>query len=186
MRALITILIGAVMLSACGDKRPVTDNLAILGEWSCKTEFDVHGAQVQFHRQLEYRQDGSYAASSNGRLNGYGSHLSFVGETSGRWKLSQGELIGRTKKSTINSISATGPEFSGMSEDDLQREFLAGADDVFVGRVFIRELGLDKLVKVQQIDQLQIVTDCQRPEAARAAALAAAAEAQALREAAAN
>jgi len=102
-----------------------------------------------------------------------------VAEASGRWKLSQGQLEIDTKKAEVLSILASGPEFGGMSEQELEREMAKSAEGIFVGRIFARELSLGTLVLHQQIGDILSVTYCERPEAARAAAE----DAKALRDA---
>lgn len=172
MKYLSSAVLALCALSACGAKGPVTDNPAILGDWSCKSELSVQGVQLRSYSNSNFSEDGRYVSRGNLRMSGFGSRAVFDVETKETWQLVGGQLQRRRAKQKILSASGSGPEFSGMSEAELKRAF-SESGDVPTGPVLVTDLTLETLVFTQRVADQEVVTNCQRPEAARAAALAA-------------
>lgn len=104
--------------------------------------------------------------------------MKFETENKEKWRLAGGEPHHRSVKQEILSASASGPMFGGLSEDELKKIFFPQEKDEG-DLVQVTSLTSETLNFSETVDNDQIDTNCQRPEAARAAALAAAEEAKA-------
>lgn len=137
---------------------------------------------TKINSRTEYHPNGRRESDSDMRLSAGGSRVSFVMEASSNWTLAGGELKHRRAKNKIVSATVAGRDLSSMTNADLSKEF--GASSIqSEGVSRVSKLTPDRLVLVQELPLGDVVVECQRPEAARAAALATAEEARALREA---